>query len=83
MVFMLNGVLLLFEVFLESVMSQAQSSAIKDQNNLQPSDKKVSEWKRFLLMGFIVLPIFTLLIICAYGFVVWFGQELFWGPPGP
>ena len=83
MVFMLNGVLLLFEVFLESVMSQAQSSAIKDQNNLQPSDKKVSEWKRFLLMGFIVLPIFTLLVICAYGFVVWFGQELFWGPPGP
>ena len=64
-------------------MSQTQSSAIKDQNNLQPSDKKVSEWKRFLLMGFIVLPIFTLLLICAYGFVVWFGQELFWGPPGP
>ena len=64
-------------------MSQAQSSAIKDQNNLQPSDKKVSEWKRFLLMGFIVLPIFTLLLICAYGFVVWFGQVLLWGPPGP
>ncbi len=64
-------------------MSQAQSSVIKDQGSLQPSDKKVSEWKRFLLMGFIVLPIFTLLLICAFGFAVWFGQMWIWGPPGP
>lgn len=64
-------------------MSQSQSTDIQEQDNLQPTDKKVSEWKRFLLMGFIVLPIFTLLLICAYGFVVWFGQMLFWGPPGP
>ena len=33
-------------------MSQSQSTAVQDQNNLQPGDKKVSEWKRFLLMGF-------------------------------
>ncbi len=64
-------------------MSQVQSTTVKDQDNLQSGDKKVSEWKRFLLMGFIVLPIFTLLLICAYGFVVWFGQMLFCGPPGP
>ena len=64
-------------------MSQSQSTAVQDQNNLQPGDKIVSEWKRFLLMGFIALPIATLLLICAYGFVVWFGQMLFWGPPGP
>ncbi|NLA51604.1 MAG: hypothetical protein GX860_05680 [Alcaligenaceae bacterium] len=64
-------------------MSQSQSTDIQEQDNLQPAGKKVSEWKRFLLMGFIVLPIFTLLLICAYGFVVWFGQMLFWGPPGP
>ncbi|MDO5667937.1 MAG: hypothetical protein Q4G44_08955 [Alcaligenaceae bacterium] len=63
-------------------MSQTQSSVIQDQNTLQSGDKKVSEWKRFLLMGFIVLPVVTLLLICAYGFVVWFGQMLFWGPPG-
>ncbi|NLB31915.1 MAG: hypothetical protein GX822_09735 [Alcaligenaceae bacterium] len=64
-------------------MSQAQSSAIKDQNTHHSDNKKVSEWKRFLLMGFIVLPIFTLLLICAYGFAIWFGQMFFWGPPGP
>ncbi|CAM5213053.1 hypothetical protein OURE66S_03973 [Oligella ureolytica] len=28
-------------------MSQSQSTAVQDQNNLQPGDKKVSEWKRF------------------------------------
>ncbi|AVL71355.1 MULTISPECIES: periplasmic nitrate reductase, NapE protein [Oligella] len=64
-------------------MSQTQSTNIQDQKTLQSDGKKVSEWKRFLLMGFIVLPIFTLLLICAYGFAVWFGQMLFWGPPGP
>ncbi|WP_038369686.1 periplasmic nitrate reductase, NapE protein [Brackiella oedipodis] len=47
------------------------------------TDKPVAEWKRFLLMGFIVLPIVSLLLICAYGFIVWFGQMLIWGPPGP
>lgn len=40
-----------------------------------------SEWKKFLLMAFVVFPIAALLLICAYGFIVWFGQMLFWGPP--
>lgn len=40
-----------------------------------------SEWKRFLLLAFIGLPIVALMFICAYGFLVWFGQMLFWGPP--
>ena len=56
-------------------MSQAQSSAIKDQNT-HHSDNKVSEWKRFT-DGFHCLPIFTLLLICAYGFAIWFGQMFF------
>lgn len=40
-----------------------------------------SEWKRFLLLAFVILPICALLLICAYGFLVWFGQILWWGPP--
>lgn len=40
-----------------------------------------SEWKRFLLLAFVALPVVALMCICAYGFVVWFGQMLFWGPP--
>ncbi len=43
-------------------------------------DKK-SEWRRFLLLGFVGLPIISLLLVCAYGFILWFGQMLFWGPP--
>lgn len=40
-----------------------------------------SEWKKFLLLAFVALPIVALLAICAYGFMVWFGQILWWGPP--
>ena len=46
----------------------------------EPAGAK-SEWKKFLLLAFVGLPIVTVLLICAYGFLVWFGQMLFWGPP--
>lgn len=39
------------------------------------------EWKRFLLLALVGLPIVTVALICAYGFIVWFGQMVFWGPP--
>lgn len=40
-----------------------------------------SDWKRFLLLAVIILPILTICLIGAYGFAVWFMQLLFWGPP--
>lgn len=40
-----------------------------------------AEWRRMLLLAFIGLPIMTLLAVCAYGFIIWFMQILFWGPP--
>ncbi|PSJ80449.1 periplasmic nitrate reductase, NapE protein [Neisseria iguanae] len=40
-----------------------------------------SEWKRFLLLAFVALPVVALLLICTYGFIVWFGQILWWGLP--
>lgn len=39
------------------------------------------EWKKFLLLAFVALPVAAVLLICAYGFLVWFGQILWWGPP--
>lgn len=39
------------------------------------------QWLSALIMSFIGLPIITILFICAYGFIVWFGQMFFWGPP--
>lgn len=42
---------------------------------------KGAEWRRVLLLAFVGLPIVTLLAVCAYGFIIWFMQILFWGPP--
>lgn len=42
---------------------------------------KAAEWRRCLLLAFVGLPVFALLCVCAYGFVIWFMQILFWGPP--
>ena len=39
------------------------------------------EWPAFLLLAFVGLPISMTLLIAAYGFVVWFLQILFFGPP--
>lgn len=39
------------------------------------------EWRKFLLLAFVGLPITMTLAIAAYGFVVWFLQILFFGPP--
>lgn len=39
------------------------------------------EWLTALLMSFIALPFLAILFVCAYGFIVWFGQMFFWGPP--
>jgi len=39
------------------------------------------EWRKFLLLAFIGLPVTMVAAIAAYGFVVWFLQILFFGPP--
>lgn len=52
---------------------------MKQENSTTLSTGK--EWKRFLLLALVGLPIVTVGLICAYGFIVWFGQILFWGPP--
>ncbi|WEN42851.1 hypothetical protein CKCBHOJB_02451 [Thauera sp. GDN1] len=40
-----------------------------------------SEWPGFLLLAFVGLPVTMTLAIAAYGFIVWFLQILFFGPP--
>ncbi len=39
------------------------------------------EWRRFLLLAFIGLPIIAASMIGLYGLVIWLGQIFFWGPP--
>lgn len=47
----------------------------------EPPLSAAAEWCRALLLAFVGLPIVTLLAVCAYGFIIWFMQILFWGPP--
>lgn len=57
-----------------------QTSGAPAPSGSQASGHK-SEWPRFLLLAFVGLPITMTLAIAAYGFVVWFLQILFFGPP--
>ncbi|AMG48212.1 hypothetical protein AL520_25645 [Achromobacter xylosoxidans] len=41
-----------------------------------------AEWAKFLSLAFVACPVVAFLMICIYGFVVWFGQILFWGAAG-
>ncbi|TXD98459.1 hypothetical protein ES754_06000 [Psychrobacter frigidicola] len=55
---------------------------MKHEQQLQTQEPPVRrEWLSALVMAFIALPFIALLFICAYGFIVWFGQMWFWGPP--
>lgn len=40
-----------------------------------------SEWKKFLLLAFVGLPAAMGALMVIYGFLVWFSQILFFGPP--
>lgn len=57
------------------------ASGAASQPTANPPLSKGAEWRRLLLLAFVGLPIVTLLAVCAYGFIIWFMQILFWGPP--
>lgn len=40
-----------------------------------------SEWRKFLLLAFVGLPITMGALMIVYGFLVWFSQLLVFGPP--
>lgn len=50
-------------------------------DNKNSTSNKNKDWRNFLLLSLVGLPVTALLLICAYGFSVWFMQILFWGPP--
>lgn len=50
-------------------------------NNKDSASEKKKDWRNFLLLSLVGLPITTVLLICAYGFIIWFMQIFFWGPP--
>lgn len=49
------------------------------QDSLDGSKK--SEWRAFLLVTFVFMPLLAVMAVGAYGFIVWSLQIIF-GPPG-
>ena len=45
-----------------------------------PSSRR-QEWRTFLLLTVILIPLLSVMIVAGYGFSVWAMQILF-GPPG-
>lgn len=45
------------------------------------SSARENDWLSFLLLAFVGLPVAMTMAIATYGFVVWFLQILFFGPP--
>ncbi len=62
----------------EQKLQLAAEQQLPESNKQQP---KRREWLSALVMAFVALPFIALLFLCAYGFIVWFGQMWFWGPP--
>lgn len=60
-------------------MSNQQSDVLGVSSNAAIEGGK--DWKIFLLLAFIGLPILMTTVIAGYGFIVWFMQIFFFGPP--
>ncbi|AJZ62587.1 periplasmic nitrate reductase, NapE protein [Paraburkholderia fungorum] len=42
---------------------------------------KSEEWRSFLFLTVVMVPVLTVILIAGYGFAVWFYQLLISGPP--
>ena len=56
--------------------------------NVVPDDTdhmpgKPEETRLFVFLLVFLFPILSVAIVAGYGFIVWFSQLLFFGPPGP
>jgi periplasmic nitrate reductase NapE len=47
-----------------------------------PVAGKRDEIRAFVLLAFVLAPVFAVLFVSGYGFLVWIWQ-MFMGPPGP
>jgi nitrate reductase NapE len=47
----------------------------------ETSLRKTEELRSFLFLTIVMVPVFTIMFVASYGFVVWFYQMLIGGPP--
>ena len=53
----------------------------EDADARTPAQVKSEEWRSFLFLTVVMVPVLTVLIISGYGFAVWMFQVVA-GPPG-
>ncbi len=56
-------------------------NAVPDNTDHMPG--KPEETRLFVFLLVFLFPILSVAIVAGYGFIVWFSQLLFFGPPGP
>ncbi|MFA7428555.1 MAG: hypothetical protein WCZ23_00190 [Rhodospirillaceae bacterium] len=58
---------------------QAASGSLREKTVVTGGHRR--EFLSFILLAFVALPMVMFGAIAAYGFIVWFLQILFFGPP--
>jgi periplasmic nitrate reductase NapE len=54
-----------------------RGESMNDDNAL----RKTEEWRSFIFLTVVMVPVLTVALIAVYGFIVWFYQMLIGGPP--
>ena len=57
------------------------TAGLADETRTLPSKRR--EMIMFLVLAVVIWPFIAVGVVATWGFLVWFSQILFFGPPGP
>ena len=55
---------------------------MKNVNKSTDADTRSLEWRSFLIISVVLFPVLSVALVGGYGFLIWFMQVFFMGPPG-
>ncbi|MFC1235839.1 trimethylamine N-oxide reductase system protein TorE [Vibrio sp. DW001] len=55
---------------------------MKNVNKSMDGETRSLEWKSFLIISVVLFPVLSVALVGGYGFLIWFMQVFFMGPPG-
>ncbi|MDB1123626.1 trimethylamine N-oxide reductase system protein TorE [Vibrio algarum] len=55
---------------------------MKNVNKSMDAETRSLEWKSFLIISVVLFPVLSVAMVGGYGFLIWFMQVFFMGPPG-
>jgi len=62
--------------------SYIASKCMKNVNKSMDGETRSLEWKSFLIISVVLFPVLSVALVGGYGFLIWFMQVFFMGPPG-